>query len=210
MEDAVIFDDGTMIELAKIARLEDDERIADFQKDLEFIGSKYAHIISTVPCDLPGSPYEENISLTQRGKWLDNEVLKPATKLLAALENDKVPMFSDWPYPIKGVKFPDRDELLSTLQDLLDYSQILRRDLRGQQKGNESHNQEIRQEIFTDVVLVMREHIQELTISRGVYDANCHKYVGQYVDIARFIFRRISGVADQLDRLIKEEIRNPS
>lgn len=199
-----------MAELGGIISVSDDFPASHFQKDLESLRKKYAEIIGELPCDLPGSPYDQSISLTQRSKWLEVQVIRPIDKLKAALENENVPMFSTWPYPISEIEFPDREGLRSELAKLLDYSKILHRDLQGQQKGNEGHNQEIRQEIFSDIVLLMREHLPDLEISRGVYDSESREYVGQYVEALRYIFHKISGVHDQLDRLIKEEIRNPS
>jgi hypothetical protein len=86
----------------------------------------------------------------------------------------------------------------------------LRDDLLGQQAGDAGHSQEVRQEIFSAIARLLRTHRPNLKPSRGVYDRELRRRVGVYPDAMRLVFEKVTGVKENLDRLIRGEIALPS
>lgn len=202
-----LFDEGRISELLGILDIDDQSARAAFENDLLDLCENYREIMSTLPCDLPDAPF--NLSLTKRADWLDTNVKKPAERLLAALEDDKQPMFSTWPYPLGVPGFRDNNIIKTELQELQEMSVKLTRSLRGQQAEDAGHSQEFRQELFIAIALLLRKHAPEVKPNRGVYDPELRRRVGVYVDAMRLIFHRITGTSENLDRLIRAEMNNP-
>ena len=200
-----MFDDAAMAEISSMLRISDQQTVQALQNDLATICAHYQEIIATLPCDLPGAPL--NMSLTKRGDWLEANVINPAEKLITALAEGKRPMFSTWPYPLTPPKFRDNSALLSELNSLITETVQLRDSLRSQQADDAGHSQELRAEIFVSIVEALRKHPIGVPASRGVYDAEFRQRRGGYVDAVRFIFKQITGVEENLDRLIGQEIR---
>ncbi len=200
-----MFDDAAMAEISSMLRISDQQTVEALQRDLVAICAHYQEIIATLPCDLPGAPM--NMSLTKRGDWLEANVINPAEKLITALAEGKRPMFSTWPYPLTPTKFRDNSVLLSELNSLITETVRLRDSLRSQQADDAGHSQELRAEIFVSIVEALRKHPIGVPASRGVYDAEFRQRRGGYVDAVRFIFKQITGVEENLDRLIGQEIR---
>ncbi len=157
---------------------------------------------------MPDAPF--NLSLTKRAEWLETNVLNPGARLLNAIDNDMKPMFSTWPYPLTVPVFRDNGSLKNELVDLLASSTHLRDWLRSQQADDAGHSQELRQEIFNSVARLMRKHCPTVKPSRGVNDLELGRHVGVYVDAIQLIFGKITGAVDNLDRLIRGEIKYPS
>lgn len=203
-----IFDQQAMAELAIILRTKDSNAIAGLQRDLQAACAHFRAIVSTLPCDLPDAPF--NLSLTKRADWLEANVINSAQRLLEALAEDKRPMFSTWPYPLSIPVFPDRSPLRNQLESLLAEAVDLRDALRGQQADDAGHSQEFRMEFFMEVARILRRHCPETKPNRGVYDPEAGRRRGVYVDAMRFIHKRILGIEENLDRLIRGEIGMPS
>lgn len=197
-----------MSELAGILRVSAAPAVDAFGEELIDICAEYPAIIDTLPCDLPNAPL--NLSLTKRIEWLEVNVIKPCERLLGAMADDRTPMFSPWPYPLGVPKFPDRSTLKHELTSLAEEAKDLHRSLRGQQEGDAGHSQELRAEIFGSLVRILEKHCPEVKPNRGVYDSELRRRVGTYVDAMRLMFSRITGVEENLDRLIRGEIpRSP-
>lgn len=96
MTDLGRFDDDWLIEFRRKSGITDAVALTCLQRDLQGVGKHYRRIIETTPCDLKGSPF--NKTLTQRGDWLQSNVINPATRLLASLADEQKPWFSTWPY----------------------------------------------------------------------------------------------------------------
>lgn len=207
-EASELFDEATVLELAKILRLMDAVAVANFRSDLIRLCARYRAIIATLPCDLPDAPF--NISLTNRADWLETKVIKPIHTLLDALGDDQRPMFSTWPYPLAIPEFLDHAGLQGELEGLLASSTKLRDSLRGQQREDAGHSQEFRQELFNAIAQVVRAHAPDVKPNRGVYDPELRYRRGTYVDAMRLIFGTVAGVTENLDRLIRGEINSPS
>jgi hypothetical protein len=119
-------------------------------------------------------------------------------------------MFSVWPYPLTVQEFPNRSNLQGELETLLADATQLRDSLRWQQSDDAGHSQELRQEIFNAIAKTLRRHRPDLKPSRGVYDRELRRRVGVYADAMRLIFHKVTGVEENLDRLIRGEIALPS
>jgi hypothetical protein len=207
-EAETLFDKSAMHELAKIISIKDDLVISAFRADLIAACAHFRAIIATLPCDLPHAPF--NLSLTKRGDWLETNVIKPSERLLAAISDDMRPMFSTWPYPLSVPEFQDHSALADALHKLQSQATDLRALLRGQQADDAGHSQELRAEVFVAIAKLLQKHCPDVKPNRGVYDAELRRRVGVYVDATRSIFSKITGVDENLDRLILGEIGFPS
>lgn len=197
-----------MAELARILGVKDEADIAALRSDLVELCVHYRAVVSTLPCDLPNAPF--NLSLTKRSDWLETNVIKPCERLRSAISEDMRPMFSTWPYPLTVPEFRDNSALDRALAELHAQASSLRDDLRGQQAGDAGHSQELRQEIFSAIARLLRQHCPNLKPNRGAYDAELRRRIGVYPDALRLIFRKVAGVEENLDRLIRGEIALPS
>lgn len=197
-----------MSELANILSISDGAVTAAFQDDLIDICAHYRQVISTLPCDLPDAPF--NLSLTKRADWLEANVINPCERLQAAIGQDMRPMFSTWPYPLTVPAFRDNTDLEQKLAELLQETTRLRDSLRGQQADDAGHSQEFRAEVFASIARLLRQHCPAVKPNRGVYDPELRQRVGVYADAMRLIFSKITGVEENLDRLIRSEISMPS
>lgn len=203
-----MFDAGRIAELVGILKIGDQSLINAFESDLLELCAHYREVISALPSDLPDAPF--NLSLTKRADWLDSNVNKPIARLLAALSDEKRPMFSTWPYPLTVPEFRDNNILINELRELHASSEELTRSLRGQQSEDAGHSQEFRQKLFSAIASLLRRYAPNVKPNRGVYDPEQRKRVGNYVDAIRLIFDRITGTSENLDRLIRSEMHFPS
>ena len=207
VEARTLFNADQIAELDDIPGLEDPVAVAAFERDLLDLCLHYREIISTLPCDLPDAPC--NVSLTKRADWLQTNVNKPIERLLAALDDEKRPMFSTWPYPLSVPQFRDNEILRRELRDLQKVSGELTESLRGQQADDAGHSQEFRQELFNAIARLLRKHAPHLKPNRGVYFPELKRRSGPYVDAVRLIFDGIAGTKENLDRLIRGEMEHP-
>lgn len=197
--------------LRKKAKISDEAALAALRAELCEIGARYRRIIETTPCDLVGSPF--NKTLTQRGDWMTANVVNPAEKLLAALDDGNRAWFSTWPYENEFDEFPDRDKLRADLEAVLAYSSRLVRNLRGEQREEAATNQELRFTIFFEVYGAVRRHLPSLTPKQGVYaqldDEKTKRRVDPFPEVMRHIYAEITGIDEQLVRLIQMCAKDP-
>lgn len=208
MDAEMMFDDSAMGELATIMGIKDDLVLSALGADLIDLCVHFRTVIATLPCDLPGAPF--NLSLTKRAEWLETNVIGPSDRLLGAIADEMRPMFSTWPYPLTVPEFQDHASLIAELGALRLRAVNLRNSLRGQQADDAGHSQELRAEVFAAVARLLRKHSPDIKPNRGVYDPELRRRVGVYVDAMRLIFQKITGVEENLDRLIRGEINFPS
>lgn len=209
-EAETLFDQATIDELADILNLPDSVAVGEFRADLVCHCAHYREIISTLPCDLQRAGAPPNMTLTKRADWLEREVIKPAQKILNAVSDENIPMFSTWPYPLTVPEFRDNSALVAELIKTLEHATGLRDSLRGQQEGDAAHSQELRQEIFCSIARTFRQHAPHIPPSRGEYGKQERRRRGFYVDAMRLVFLRIINEPENLDRLIRSEIDYPS
>jgi hypothetical protein len=205
------FDDDWMAAFRRKSGISDDGALNALRTDLLEIGTRYRRIIESTPCDLAGSPF--NKTLTQRGDWISANVVNPAEKLLAALADDQRAWFSTWPYENEFDEFPDRDKLRADLGAVIAFSTRLVRNLRGEQREEAATNQELRFNIFMEIYGAVRRHLPTLTPKQGVYvqldDENTKRRVDPFPEAMRHIFAEITGVDEQLVRLIQMCVKEP-
>lgn len=207
-EAETLFDENAMDELIAIIGKKDKPILPAFQIDLIDLCAHFRAVIATLPCDLPDAPL--NLSLTKRADWLETNVINPSERLLAAIADEMRPMFSTWPYPLTVPEFRDNAPLIDTLSALRSDAVDLRNSLRAQQSDDAGHSQELRMEVFAAIAILLRKHCPNMAPNRGVYVPELRRRVGIYADAIRFIFRKITGVQEGLDRLIRVEIDCPS
>ncbi len=192
------FDENWFVEFRRIVG--ENEGLDALRADLTKIGRRYRRVIEATPCDLPGAPY--NKTLTQRIDWLDAQVLSPCERLLAALEAEKSPMFSTWPYEHEFPDAPDRSSIRDSVSTLHAFATRLRRNLASEQQADAGTSQEIRAMIYYDALEAVKRHLPNLKPSRGVYDPELDRYVGRFPEAMRHIYREITGLDEQIVRLI--------
>lgn len=205
------FDDEWMAQFRKKSGLTDEAALDALRSDLVEIGRDYRRIIESTPCDLKGSPF--NKTLTQRGEWLQTNVVNPARKLLAALAPDQVPWFSTWPYEHEFKEFPDRARLSAELEGVLEFSERLVANLRGEQAMGAATNQELRLYIFKDVYAAVRKHFPKFAPKQSKYakleDEKTSRFVDPFAVAMRHIYAEITGIDEQLVRLIRMTVQDP-
>lgn len=205
------FDDAWMAAFRDKSGVSDEAALTALRADLLEIGARYRRIIETTPTDLVGSPF--NKTLTQRAEWMQVNVVNPAQKLVAALAEDQQAWFSTWPYEHEFEPFPDREQMRADLEAVITFSSRLVRNLRGEQQGDAATNQELRFYIFMEIYGAVRKHLHELTPKQGVYakldDENTKRRVDPFPEAIRHIYAEITGIDEQLVRLIQMCVKDP-
>jgi hypothetical protein len=206
------FDDAWLSEFRRKSGITDKATLEGLQRDLQEVGQHYRRIIETTPCDIKGSPF--NKTLTQRGDWLQANVVNPSRKLLAALQIDQAPWFSTWPYEHEFKKFPDRTQLSADLVEVLEFSERLVANLRGEQSIDAATNQELRFYIFKDAYAAVRKNLPDFTPKQSHYgkldDEKTKRFVDTFSEAMRHIYAEITGRDEQLVRLIRMVIQDPN
>lgn len=201
------FDDAWLAEFRSISGVTDQAASAALRDDLIEVGKNYRRIIENTPCDLPGAPY--NKSLTQRGDWLQTNVLNPVERLLGALAESQRPMFSTWPYEKAFAGLFDHSALQVELEKLKTDATDLLKMLRGEQGADAGTSQELRFYIFNEIINAIKRHLPDFVPKQGVYHANMRQFVGRYPDAIRHIYKEITGLDEQLVRLIRMMVKDP-
>lgn len=206
------FDDAWLHEFRRKSGISDEVALKRLQGDLREVGKYYRRIIETTPCDLVGNPF--NKTLTQRGDWMQANVVNPARKLLAALAEDQTPWFSTWPYEHEFKEFPDRARLSADLQEAIEFSERLVANLRGEQAADAATNQELRFYIFKDAYAAVRKSLPDFTPKQSIFakldDENTKRFVDPFSESMRHIYAEITGRDEQLVRLIRMVIQDPN
>ena len=206
------FDDAWLATFRKINKITDDDALVALRDELVGIGQRYRRIIETTPCDLQGAPF--NKTLTQRGDWLQTNVVRPTQRLLSALADEQRPWFATWPYEHEFKELPDRAALSTELQDVLAFSERLVAILRDEQQMDAATNQELRFDIFKDVYAAVRKHLPDFTPKQSIYanleDERTKRFVDPFSEAMRHIYAEITGLDEQLVRLIRMVIQDPN
>lgn len=212
MEQLAQFDDAWLGKFREKSKIPNDVPLTDLQNELREIGQHYRRIIESTPCDLKGSPF--NKTLTQRGDWLRNEVVRPTERLLATLSVENRAHFSTWPYAENFDDMPDYDRLADQLRVLLESSAELLTMVRSEQAGDAATNQELRFYIFNDIFAAVRKHLPDFVPTQGSYDLveneKTKRFVGPFPEAIRHIYQHITGRDEQLVRLIRMVDKDPN
>lgn len=206
------FDDDWLDVFRGKSKITDEAALKCLQRDLQEVGKHYRRIIETTPCDLKGSPF--NKTLTQRGDWMQANVVNPAKKLMAALAADQTPWFSTWPYEHEFKEFPDRARLSADLERVLEFSERLVAILRGEQAIDAATNQELRFYIFKDAYAAVRKNLPDFTPKQSIFaeldDEKTKRFVDPFSEAMRHVYSEITGRDEQLVRLIRMVIQDPN
>lgn len=199
-----LFGHATMAELAAIGSVSDPAQIERLRKFLTPIASHYRRVISTTPSDLEGSPSTDTLS--DRLAWIDAQVLNPLTKLLDAIEPEKRAMFSLWPEEVGEELIPDFEEVKKQLKHLQVLGWNVAIVIAKYRHYGLPFGQLLQFRIVAEIVAALATAWPNVKMSRGTYDKETKGYNGIYPDLVRRIFKEITGLDEQLDHLIKEQV----
>jgi hypothetical protein len=148
-------------------------------------------------------------SLTQRIEWLSTQVIGPAERLLDALDDAKRPYFAEWPDEYRFPDRPDLDEARSRIDNVYHRAMALRDSLRSQRLQKITHTSEMRYDIVTTLLDILKEHFPGIKLTRGQHDRDLRETVGIIPDYVRRAFLEITGSAEQLDAPIQQALVRP-
>lgn len=174
------------------------------QTELRTIAAEHRRVVSMTPCDLPGAPSDHTHS--QRLEWLDSQFLNPIDRILEALDPECRHLLSLWPEEAVDELMPDFDEAKRQLEHLRTLGQNVAINLVQHRYADLPFGQLIRFKVVSAICRVLDVYVPHLRPSRGTYDRTSKQFYGVYPAIVRRIFLEITGLHDQLDRLIKEQV----
>lgn len=199
-----LFGEVVMREIAGNAGLTDPADVARLQARLQSIGAEFRRIITTTPNDLPGRPSAH--THTERLDWLDAQVLNPIEKLLAALDPSQRHMLSLWPNEVVDELMPNFEAVRRQVEHVQLLAQNLAITIAMHRKADLPFGPLIRFRIVAATAAVLDELAPNSKPSRGTYDATSKRYHGRYPAIIRRVFHEITGLHEQLDGLIQEQV----
>lgn len=199
-EKETLFGPTCMAEIAKMLRTKDQNRLRAFQAELARTGRRYRKTIAKTPLNLPNAP--ASLSLSQRIRWLERNVLKPTERLLDALDKNNQHMFATWPDDVSFPAFPNRPSLLNSLRQLHTFATILHDNLDWFRKENAPLNEEFRFDILFELTTLLRTHFPEVPISRGLRDRE-KGVIGSYPEFMSLAYFEIAGSKQRLEHQIK-------
>ncbi|WP_089214150.1 hypothetical protein [Sphingopyxis indica] len=199
-----LFGDAAMAEIADIVGVTGGAALDVLQERLRAVATEYRRVISVTPCDMPGAPSDETLS--QRLAWVDAQLLNPIGKLLEALDPENRHMLSLWPEEVSPELVPDCDAIAEQLKGLQVLGWNVAIMIAKYRHHDLPHGPLIRYHIVAAIAEVLDEALPDLRPSRGTYDATTKQFYGVYPALVRRIFLEITGLNEQLDRLIKEQV----
>lgn len=160
-----------------------------------------------MPIGFPIAPFDA--SLTQRIEWLSTHVITPAERLLDALNGANRPYFAEWPDEYRLPDRPDLDQARGPLTAIHDHAVAVRDNLEGQLSQKIAHTSEMRYDIVTTLLDILKEHFPDMKRSRGQYYRDLRKTVGAIPDYVRRAFFEITRCTEQLDGPIQQALARP-
>lgn len=206
--DGDLFEPACIAELADILGIKrDDPRLPAFRDELKEYGAKRRRDIRSMPIGFPIAPFDA--SLTKRIEWLATQVIGPAERLVDALNDANRPYFAEWPDEYRLPDRPDLDAMRGPLDAIREHATALRDNLDGQLSQKIAHTSEMRYDIVTTLVDILKAHFPDIRRSRGQYDGDLGVTVGAIPDYVRRAFREITGSTEQLDAPIQKALAQP-
>lgn len=199
-----LFGHAAMADIASDAGLTDSTQITRLRDRLCSLGAEFRRVISSIPCDLPNAP--SNYTHSERLAWVDAQVLNPIKKLLDALDPTNQHMLSLWPNEVVDEIMPDFEEVRRQLESLQLLAQNVAIAIVMHRRTDLPFGPLIRFQIVAATAAALDEFVPNLKPSRGTYDATTKQYHGRYPAIIRRVFLEITGLHEQLDRLIQEQV----
>ncbi|WP_170773932.1 hypothetical protein [Ruegeria lacuscaerulensis] len=194
-----------MREIASILNLKaQPERLDRIHNALVELGTKWRDTIVAAPVDFPIAKIV--LPPSKRIRWLENNVEKPARKLLENLGDENNPYFSIWGTLDPDLNEFDREPARNKLDDLLAHLEYLISDLKTLKSEKAPHTGEMRFDIVCELVELFEKHCPELDASRGVYDAKEKRWIGHLPEFVDAAFAEVTGgdviPGKKLDNLI--------
>lgn len=206
--DGDLFGPACVAELVDILGIKwDDPRLPAFRDELKEYGATRRRDIRSMPIGYPIAPFDA--SLTQRIEWLTTQVIKPAERLLDALGDANRPYFAEWPHEYRLPDRPNLDGAREPLNAVHEHAIALRDTLDGQLSQKIAHTSEMRYDIVTALLDILKEHFPDMKRSRGQYDGDLGVTVGVIPDYVRRAFFEITGSTEQLDAPMQQALARP-
>jgi hypothetical protein len=160
-----------------------------------------------MPIGFPIAPFDA--SLTKRVVWLSTQVIGPAERLLDALDDANRPYFAEWPDEYRLPDRPDLEEARNRIEAVHRHTTALRDSLDDQLLQKIAHTSEMRYDIVTTLLDILKEHFPDVNRSRGQHYRDLRKTVGAIPDYVRRAFFEITGSTEQLDAPIQQALTRP-
>jgi hypothetical protein len=203
-----LFGSACVAEFADILGIkQDDPRLPAFRDELREYGTKRRQDIRSMPVGFPLAPFDA--SLTKRIEWLATQVIGPAERLLDALNDANRPYFAEWPDEYRLPDRPNLDAVREPVDAIREHAIALRDSLDGQLSQKIAHTSEMRYDIVTALLDILKEHFPDIKRSRGQHYRDLRKTVGAIPDYVRRAFFEITGSAEQLDGPIQQALARP-
>lgn len=170
-------------------------------------GTKRRRDVRSMPIGFPIAPLDA--SLTQRIQWLSVQVIAPVERLLDALDDANRPYFAEWPDEYRLPDRPDLDAVREPLNTVREHAIALRDNLDGQLSQKIAHTSEMRYDIVTALLDILKEHFPDIKRSRGQHYRDLRKTFGAIPDYVRRAFFEITGSTEQLDGPIQQALARP-
>lgn len=193
-----------MATIAGIIGISDRAIFDALQARLKDMALEYRRVISMTPCDLPGAP--SNHTLSERLDWVDAQLLNPITKLLEAIEPGNRHMLSLWPEEVVDELMPDFVEVTRQLQHLQKLGWHLAITIAKYRRFDLPLGPLVRSRIVAATAHIIEQIAPSFRPSRGTYDPVSKRFHGNYAEMIRLAFTEVTGLHEQLDRHIKEQV----
>lgn len=207
--DGDLFGQTCIAELADILGIKDDDpRLPAFRDELREYGVKRRHDIRSMPIGFPKlAPFDA--SFTQRIEWLSTHVITPAERLLNALGEHNRPYFAEWPDEYRLPDRPILDDARNRIEEIQRHATALRDNLNDQLSQKIAHTSEMRYDIVTALLDILKEHFPDVKRTRGQYDRQLGRTVGVIPDYVRRAFFEITGSTEQLGAPMQQALARP-
>lgn len=195
-----MIDDKVMAKLAKLLSLSPGET-QDLGTRLGSLAQRVRKILDETPSNFERGP--PDVSLTQRTRWLDTNAIRPAQRLVEALNSGA--MFATYPedYASKPTAH-DVDDLRARLAQFLKFATDLRDDLAQQMRDKSNHNTELRAEIIFWITAELEQSgavVERREFVGGIGDPSA------IAEAVRIVSREVTGQDIAIDHHLKDLVR---
>lgn len=202
-----MFGDAAMRKLSGHLGL--DDKVEAARRDFLAVGERIRTIIDATPSSFDHGP--DDMSLSKRARWLQQQILNPVEALRDALADD--PKFAQYPENhTSALAADERYSLAQSLARLARCAADLRDDLAARSDSRHlSHNIEMRREFLFWIAQAVRRHAPNLDAQRsytGVDDGNGKGNASPFFAAVKLAYVEITREAKpQLEDHFKELVR---
>lgn len=134
------------------------------------------------------------------------QVIKPAERLINALDGENAPYFSTWPDDTGVPQTLERPELSEALAKLMEFAVALKGELEVQLAEPAPQTFELKSAIVHNLISILMKNFPELPLSRGRYDRKEKRAIGSTPEFVRRAFFEITEQHDELAEDIKDTL----